>query len=180
MPVARVTSKKSKIADRVVDSRLKGADLYVARLAWKRPQTDKLGARSKKELSTDVSSATSLHSSLSDLSITDSRPSPTGSLYDELSCSSRIAPSQDPVLTIQSSENDCATSSRPCYRCISYMQLAGIRRVFWTNNEGEWEGEKVRDLVDALGLGNETEIGSTAGLFVTKHEVLMLRRQMGE
>ena len=38
VPAARAAAKKSKTAGRTVDTRLKGADLYVARLAWKRPQ----------------------------------------------------------------------------------------------------------------------------------------------
>ena len=57
------------------------------------------------------------------------------------------------------------------------MQWAGIRRVFWTNDEGQWEGAKVRDLVDALELGTTT---GTSSMFVTKHEVLMLRQQIKE
>ena len=63
------------------------------------------------------------------------------------------------------------------------MHSAGIKRVFWTNNQGEWEGAKVRDLVDAL----EGKVGDGDGergkgvdeVFVTKHEVLRLRRVMG-
>jgi hypothetical protein len=64
--------------------------------------------------------------------------------------------------------------------------------VYWTNEQGEWEGGKVRDLVDALNGGNTTDRGADAeagsksmggplgnGVFVTKHEVLMLRRMMG-
>jgi len=74
------------------------------------------------------------------------------------------------------------------------MHSVGIRRVFWTNELGEWEGGKVRDLVDALdgamaGSGGQDDAGADGtggaggplgnGLFVTKHEVLMLRRMMG-
>jgi hypothetical protein len=62
------------------------------------------------------------------------------------------------------------------------MQWAGIRRVFWSNHEGDWEGGKVRDLVDALGL-DQKNVGDSdhacASMFVTKHEILMLRQQMG-
>ena len=56
------------------------------------------------------------------------------------------------------------------------MHSAGIRRVFWTNNKGEWESSKVRELMDSLHEGD----GVATGMFVTKHEVLMLKRQMGE
>ena len=66
------------------------------------------------------------------------------------------------------------------------MHSVGIKRVFWTNDAGEWEGGKVRDLVNALdnsmdgvaGEGKGGPIGN--GVFVTKHEVLMLKRKMGE
>jgi hypothetical protein len=71
------------------------------------------------------------------------------------------------------------------------MHAAGIARAFWTNAHGEWEGAKVRDLMDALeggGSGSGSGSGSgdgqdgkgkNAGVFVTKHEVLMWRRVMG-
>jgi hypothetical protein len=68
------------------------------------------------------------------------------------------------------------------------MHSAGIKRVFWTNDAGEWEGGRVRDMVDALERsmeslqsGKEGEQGGLMGngVFVTKHEVLMLRRKMG-
>jgi len=62
------------------------------------------------------------------------------------------------------------------------MHSAGIRRVFWTNEHGIWEEGKVRDLVAALDGTDEDTVESKLGgptgngLFVTKHEVLMLRR----
>jgi hypothetical protein len=60
----------------------------------------------------------------------------------------------------------------------------GIKRVFWTGVDGAWEGGKVGELVDALeGAGEGVEGGGLAGkgngVFVTKLEVLMLRRVMG-
>jgi hypothetical protein len=79
-------------------------------------------------------------------------------------------------------------ASRPCYRCISYMHAVGIKRVFWTNDAGQWEGGKVRELVDALDRSMEGVAGGQGdglggplgnGVFVTKHEVLMLKRKMG-
>lgn len=63
--------------------------------------------------------------------------------------------------------------------------------MFWTTSEGTWEGAKVRDLVDALdggtceedgngsGDGDGEKNGKDYGMFVTKHEVLQLRRMMG-
>lgn len=66
------------------------------------------------------------------------------------------------------------------------MHAAGIARAFWTNAHGEWEGAKVRDLIDALegkrsssGSGSDEDGKEGASVFVTKHEVLMLRRMIG-
>lgn len=67
------------------------------------------------------------------------------------------------------------------------MRAVGIRRVFWTNDSGGWEGGKVKDLVDGLdGVATESATGEQEGggpmgngVFVTKHEVLMMRRIMG-
>ena len=62
------------------------------------------------------------------------------------------------------------------------MHAVGIKRVFWTNAGGEWEGAKVRDLVEALEKGEGVpghDDGGDKGVFVTKHEVLMLKRAMG-
>lgn len=63
------------------------------------------------------------------------------------------------------------------------MHAVGIKRVFWTTQDGLWEGAKVRDLVEALEVGVEGEGGvgtgqESKGVFVTKHEVLMLKRTM--
>ena len=60
------------------------------------------------------------------------------------------------------------------------MHSAGIKRVFWTNAKGEWEGAKVQQLVDALETGGDGDgnAGKVNSLFVTKHEVLMLKRAM--
>lgn len=64
------------------------------------------------------------------------------------------------------------------------MHSAGIKRVFWTNTQGEWEGGKVRDLLDDLDgpspnedYGNREHSGkaSVSSVFVTKAEVLMLK-----
>ncbi|CAL3963643.1 unnamed protein product [Diplocarpon coronariae] len=41
-------------------------------------------------------------------------------------------------------------ASRPCYRRVTAMPSVATKRVFWTTQRGEWEGSKVRDLVDAL------------------------------
>ena len=66
------------------------------------------------------------------------------------------------------------------------MHSVGIKRVFWTNSNGVWEGAKVRDLVDSLEAaaqdgGSSGGLGSdVGGMFVTKHEVLLLLRALAE
>jgi hypothetical protein len=63
------------------------------------------------------------------------------------------------------------------------MHSVGIKRIFWTNDDGVWEGAKVRDLVDALESSMESVASGGPmgnGMFVTKHEVLMMRRMMGD
>lgn len=63
------------------------------------------------------------------------------------------------------------------------MASVGIQRAFWTTDAGTWESAKVRDLVDTLDnltLDDATDAATTlSSVFVTKHEVLMLRRTMG-
>jgi hypothetical protein len=70
-------------------------------------------------------------------------------------------------------------ASRPCYRCVTAMHAVGIKRVFWTSAAGAWEGAKVRELVEALEGGGGVEGVEGAGqkgVFVTKHEVLLMQR----
>ncbi|KAK3065994.1 hypothetical protein LTR53_017815, partial [Teratosphaeriaceae sp. CCFEE 6253] len=115
------------------------------------------------------------------LSATSSNMTTTGCLHDELT-NREPSPRPSPLPRHATLDAKVARASRPCYRCISHMHVAGIKRVFWTNDAGEWEGGKVRDLVDAL----EDSMDSVAkgagggptgsGVFVTKHEVLMLKR----
>ncbi|EME76928.1 uncharacterized protein MYCFIDRAFT_65761 [Pseudocercospora fijiensis CIRAD86] len=110
----------------------------------------------------------------------------TGSLHDELV---NREPSRSPAATPAAHGHDCFDSSkiaasRPCYRCITIMHQVGIRRVFWTNDAGHWEGGKVAALIAAMDAGMESNATGEGGpigngVFVTKHEVLMLRRMMG-
>ena len=173
LPVARAATKKAKIADRIIDSRLNDADLYVARLAWKRPQLANFRPRNELQRQDVELSVSSLSSNLSDRSMSDDRPLAMGSLYEELSyCSSIISPA-NPESTAPCNEIEYATSSAMLW-CISYIQWARIRKVFWTNKEGKWQGRRVRDLANALELGFVTRASGAAGMFVTKHKVLML------
>lgn len=55
------------------------------------------------------------------------------------------------------------------------MHSVGIRRVFWTDKDGRWQGAKVRELVESLDGG----LAATASdeentVFVTKYEILRL------
>lgn len=65
------------------------------------------------------------------------------------------------------------------------MHAVGIRRVFWTTASatGDRQGRKAKVLVAGMdSVGNESArrgdpVGN--GVFVTKHEVLMMRRIIG-
>ncbi|KAJ5047241.1 uncharacterized protein L3040_003080 [Drepanopeziza brunnea f. sp. 'multigermtubi'] len=169
------STSKPNLAARTKDSRLNGSDLYVARL----------GASNKTPLLKPK-----VRPSVNPPPLSSPPKSEPSSLYDELSFRSRsAAPSSSSSIPKPEAEpRPEIRASRPCYRCVSAMHAVGIKRVFWTTQGGEWEGAKVRDLVDALevgaeGDGNEGEgVGTgqeSKGVFVTKHEVLMLKRMMG-
>lgn len=131
----------------MMDKRLNGADLYVMRQRWKNPTTEKdvtLDSRPEDEVR-------SLCSNFSGMAGGDYPLLKPLSLHNELKCKVPT-PSRIDHERVNCEIPCSAISSRPCYRCISYMQWADIRRVFWTNSDGKWEGGKVRDLVDALDL----------------------------
>jgi hypothetical protein len=163
---------KPDIAARTKDLRLKGSDLYVARLG--NCNTTPLKSRPPKVPRPSLDPSPSAKSE------------PT-SLYDELSPLSRsVSPSSTSFKPVPHAPQPEIRASRPCYRCVAAMHSVGIKRVFWTNQDGEWEGAKVRDLVEALETGIKGDAGKgvgtgqeSKGVFVTKHEVLMLQRTMG-
>ncbi|KAF1841915.1 putative isomerase YbhE [Cucurbitaria berberidis CBS 394.84] len=170
IPKGQTGEGSRKTKERTKHPRLNGADLYVVRQGWK------------------------ASSSVSNLVDCCAEPNPkvetsitklpsTGSLYDEL-ISSQVETNLVVAPSVPPERHPSVLASRPCYRCISYMASVGIKRAFWTTESGDWEGAKVRDLVDALdNLGLEQPSGATTALnsvFVTKHEVLMLRRIMGD
>ncbi|TVY20041.1 hypothetical protein LARI1_G002120 [Lachnellula arida] len=164
-------NSKPSVAARTKDLRLKGSDLYVARLG-----------------NCNTSPAKPSITPPNPIPHTPAPPSPNSppkslSLHDELSPLSR-SPSTSSPPTEPPPHKPEIRASHPCYRCVSAMHSVGIKRVFWTNVDGEWEGAKVRDLVEALeGGGGEEASGEGAkidkGIFVTKHEVLLLKRVMG-
>ncbi len=113
-------------------------------------------------------------------SSTPARPVSDGSLHDELLQGKEPKPSSSSSSSSSSLLSCCprldtaghvVSESRPCYRCVSYMHSVGIKRVFWTNADGQWEGAKVRELVDSL---EDTDGQLGKSVFVTKHEVLLL------
>ncbi len=168
--------------DRMKNPKLIGADIYIARLGkvqydLGRPQKGGANITSKKGLNPDTE-----NSCCSSIPLP-TRTSSSGSLHDELTCKDHkpftpMSCLSDADLTFDHRQ---LRDSRPCYRCVVYMHSAGIRRCFWTNNEGRWENAKVRDLFDQLvGAGSPDEEGNngerSASVFITKHEVLRLRR----
>ncbi|KAL8724284.1 MAG: hypothetical protein Q9166_008031 [cf. Caloplaca sp. 2 TL-2023] len=175
VPQNRIVTKSHQVAERMKDSRLNGADLYVARLG----KTGKAnhfdcGCRHDKPTATEKTRNSEQESNKSP----PTKPL-TGSLHEELRYPFPNLEKTAPPKSIPNGECLTATYSRPCYRCISYMHSAGIKRVFWTNTKGEWESGKVRDLVDALeGPISKDSDGSAGGVgdvYVTKSEVLLLK-----
>ncbi|MCJ1438461.1 hypothetical protein MMC27_007851 [Xylographa pallens] len=184
LPRAHTGAKAHTVVDRMKDPRLRGADLYVARLGWKK--TNRPIVSPIEPDNPDDSEAAENRAAQGTGTIPKPEPVPsTRSLHDELRLPAHSPPSD---VRTPAAERPCVSASRPCYRCICYMHTVGIKRVFWTNGKGDWEGCKVRNMMDALDLsgstsGEGTETESTGGpagngVFVTKHEVLMLKQLM--
>ncbi|KAF2280098.1 uncharacterized protein EI97DRAFT_464125 [Westerdykella ornata] len=169
------------LSDRKKYPRLHGADLYVARLGYKSAATPANSTpcctTAEIDIPTNPSPSATPHRK-------------TGSLHEELTQPGPPTSSTPPPPATDFSDGPSVLASRPCYRCISCMATVGIKRVFWTTSSGAWEGAKVRDLVDAMdnlaaahggkGDTNDGSVGSSAikDVFVTKHEVLKLRRAL--
>lgn len=162
------------VKDRMKHPKLVGADVYVVRLTHpSHPPTSRKASRRQ-----DPPQDTCVEDDQSD---TCSTNSVTGSLHDELTCKGKGKgpESPNPVPEDTGNKTRVVTESRPCYRCVSYMHSVGIKRVFWTTSEGEWEGAKIRNLVDQLeGAMANTDPALGLPMFVTKHEVLLMRRLM--
>jgi hypothetical protein len=154
--------------------KLSGADVYVVRLAG------------NDNASTSVKARETVDTSQSTTSSALPRPvSPAISLYDELLNKEPTQISHLKATKADEPSAHTAAESRPCYRCVFYMHSVGIKRVFWSNSQGVWESAKVRDLVDRFdgsyvccsSCSNRDEASvADLGVFVTKHEVLRLRR----
>ncbi|KAF2799561.1 hypothetical protein K505DRAFT_294350 [Melanomma pulvis-pyrius CBS 109.77] len=173
IPKGRTGQNSHSVTERMKHPRLHGADLYVARLGWRSTSAS------------DDSNTCCDTSAVIEAESPDNRSGPhTGSLHDELSTPPSMPKSANDLQTSHAKTQPTVLASRPCYRCISYMNSVGIKRVFWTTDSGVWEGAKVRDLVEALdtlGNGKTSDVNTALNsVFVTKHEVLMLRRIMGD
>ena len=166
----RSTTAKPTLAARTKDLRLKGSDLYVARLGSCTP-----APKARKPRATPTKAP--------ELPPPPPAQSPPKSCYDELSPVSRAPSPGRSQAAAAADERPEIRASRPCYRCVAAMHAVGIKRVFWTNAEGRWEGAKVRELVEALEGGGGVEgvenAGEEKGIFVTTHEVLMMQRVLG-
>jgi hypothetical protein len=196
VPVGRSgSSSANNIRNRIKHPRLVGADLYVARLCNTPPLSSSKVPRKNSQPRISQSEAT-CRDDIDDTSGT-STPSSTssastGSLHDELINKEPKPRVSDLATKFSSSLDTCenappktAAESRPCYRCVAYMHGVGIKRVFWTNKDGAWEVAKVRDLMDRLdgtapaGIAAGEDGVKDLGLFVTKHELLMMQRIFG-
>lgn len=177
VPTSRAGQSNNNVRNRWKFPKVAGADIYVVRLAGR-------ASRSFQALlipgEIDDGEIENIDGCCS---LTSSRAPSTGSLHDELIDK---GPPRVPVplsTTTTSSKVEhvlMATESRPCYRCVCYMHSVGIKRVFWSNWEGKWESAKVRDLFDDLSSGSPgAGADFPAGAFVTRHEVLALKRVRG-
>ncbi|KKY36218.1 hypothetical protein UCDDA912_g03798 [Diaporthe ampelina] len=180
VPKGRNVGTTPGVTERMKHPKLVGADVYVARLANDGPAP---ASREQRRVHDPPSDGTVDTAGPDTLTTTSAVSASTGSLHDELITKTSKS---KPLTSVSEDVKRPPTpaESRPCYRCVAYMHSVGIKRVFWTTNEGRWEGAKVRDLIDQLDStmrsDTDTTLGRPAmGLFVTKHEVLMLRRLMG-
>lgn len=145
------SSARIGLKNRMKPPRLVAADVYVVRLANEPP-----GSKLDKKRQAQKQKRSEQHQQENEFTGDDKGDScsaPSGlsaskvSLHDELTCIKNTT-SDPPLAYIEAPHHSrVVAESRPCYRCVSYMHSVGIKRVFWTTNEGKWEGAKVRDLV---------------------------------
>ena len=170
LPTGQTGERSRDVKDRKRNLRLNGADIYIARL----------GSTRNDASTPSVVCSGPGHNSLEE-------PPPPRckirSLHDELTHPRAKPKTPDIRVTQPQTKQRTAVASRPCYRCISYMASVGIRRAFWTTEDGTWESAKVSYLMDSLNSmapGKPADVDAALNsVFVTKHEVLMLRRTMG-
>ncbi|CAJ2503221.1 Uu.00g106150.m01.CDS01 [Anthostomella pinea] len=182
------SNSQQHVRDRTKHPKLRGADVYVTRLGgvqsmWQPAKEASNKASPAEFRDTTQDSELPIYSTLSVTSDT----SLANSLHDELRCQKLKAVSREasPAKTSDSLfDQNRILESHPCYRCILYMHSAGVRRVYWTNSKGQWETAKVRDMYDQLSGtgscdGHKDGNNGFGDVFVTKHEILMLKRLSG-
>lgn len=165
VPRKATPTPSRNVRDRMKHPRLVGADVYVARISNCGPAP--MRRDSAANMSASVVREEQRRESISSSTSAES-------LHDELTCSKGFLAAPPTSRKNAESENVSlrrALESRPCYRCVSYMHLVGIKRVFWTNTNGDWEGAKVRDLIDLMDRGEHSDGIDNAleRVFVTKH-----------
>ncbi|KAI0127296.1 hypothetical protein BJ170DRAFT_694111 [Xylariales sp. AK1849] len=179
VPQGRAGATHRNFQDRKKHPKLIGADIYVTRLLNYAPPKQETVPGAENDMQTGDGELQ--YEMVCPSPTLPASSFPTGSLHDDVICK-EAKPHPSASTTTDTSLSMKATESRPCYRCVAYMDSVGIKRVSWTNAKGDWESAKVRDLVDLLEGTSAVsfgEGGSGVGLFVTKHEVLKLRRVFG-
>lgn len=171
LPKGQTGQSTCNVRARTKLPRLHGADVDVARLGWNTESSahKSVACCAETESNLDGKSTSSLA---------------TRSLHEELTIREPRSASTPQSASTSDDKVPTVVASRPCYRCISYMASGGVKRVFWTTDAGVWDSAEIRDLVDALDKLGEGQSSDNAQVlhkvFVTKHEVLMLRRVMGD
>ncbi|KAF2473412.1 3-carboxy-cis,cis-mucoante lactonizing enzyme [Lindgomyces ingoldianus] len=164
------------VTERMIHPRVNGADLYVARLEWRDTRDMKycLDQDTRSSASPDDwAFCCNLVKEGAQTVLPDLSKPPTGFLYEDLLQPPAKTTTRQRFAKAQTEGSPNILSSRPCYRCISYMNSVGIKSIFWTNYH-------LVDALENLGNGGTSDIiAVVSSVFITKHEVLMLRQRMG-
>ena len=86
--------------------------------------------------------------------------------------------SRIPIPTVEPRYAD----SRPCWRCLEWMYWAGIKRVYWTDPDGDWYGDKVAHLLfgsTSHDSSSATTVYVPVHLTQYEHAAAMLRIKAG-
>ncbi|KAL9096638.1 MAG: hypothetical protein Q9165_001125 [Trypethelium subeluteriae] len=144
-PHARTGHAQYTLAGRRRYTRLNGADLYVVRLGNNSKNEVKQSRRPLEEGEQDT------RLKELDRSLVKSEKTPsTGSLHEELVFPDPRTPYRSPPKDRELFDCSMVRASKPCYRCVEYMRSVGIKRVFWTDETGQWKGCKVHELYHAF------------------------------
>ncbi|PWN53340.1 hypothetical protein IE53DRAFT_377410 [Violaceomyces palustris] len=144
--------RKSR-SDEMSDSRLRGADLYVVRLM----QDTESKAKAKEQRKAQRAAAAA-------------RGGASSAGQHQVNHHERRAAADGRKEQQESSPR--YADSRPCWRCLEWMSWAGIKRVYWTNVNGDWEGGKVSILLD----GEEADSDGYVRVHMTQYEHAALLR----